>query len=96
MVLHHDFAEDVLPKYIDSKTTTGKSDRVVLNVNPYIRSEDTRQKLITYAQSHHAAWYFPAEIGVDDAFFANLVDEIDGLTLYDWTQYDLQTVCRDI
>jgi hypothetical protein len=64
--LYHDFAEDVLPTIIRSvpknflqKSTTSPA---LINVNPYIRSEETKKKLIDYTKQYTQTYFFPAEI----------------------------------
>gem|GEM_PF-5884567 len=75
-VLYHDFAEDVLPLFIEKTKKHLSSSSVLLNVNPYIRSKATKEKLVSYALDHEKATYFPAEIGVDDGFFYELKEQI--------------------
>jgi polysaccharide pyruvyl transferase WcaK-like protein len=97
-VLYHDFAEDVLPEVIKSLPTmpTAWSTTALLNANPYIWSNETKQELIAYAARHEHAIYFPAELGVDDTFFAELAEAIPGLTLYDRTDHSLAEICAKV
>jgi len=64
--LYHDFAEDVLPPIIGSlpKSFFQKSSNppALLNVNPYIRSQETKKKLIEYTKQYTQSYFFPAEI----------------------------------
>jgi hypothetical protein len=64
--LYHDFAEDVLPTIIESfpKSFFQKNGNppVLINVNPYIRSEETKKKLIEYTKQYTTSYFFPAEI----------------------------------
>lgn len=99
-MLYHDFAEDVLPRIIKDanivftqKTLPAKH---LLNTNPYIWSAETKQKLISFARNSPHAYYFPAEIGVDDQFFDELASEIPWLVYYDRTQYALPQICQYI
>lgn len=100
-VQYHDFAEDVLPKVIQENDIldTEKnplSTTILLNTNPYIRSSETKQKLITFADGADNVLYFPAEIGVDDRFYNELAVQIPGLVLYDRTTHTLAEICSDI
>jgi len=99
--LYHDFAEDVLPKVLQEHgvlDTQKKpfSTTLLLNTNPYIRSSETKQKLISFAQGADNVLYFPAEIGVDDRFYDELATQIPGLVLYNRTAYTLADICHDI
>jgi polysaccharide pyruvyl transferase WcaK-like protein len=99
-VLYHDFAEDVLPEIIQSLPAVdlhkSSSSIALLNCNPYIWSEETKQQLIVYAARHEQAIYFPAELGVDDRFIAELQQAIPSLQLYDRTKYSLTEICAKV
>lgn len=100
-VLYHDFAEDVFPKVIqENELCNGEkiplSNTILLNTNPYIRSSETKQKLITFAQGVDHVLYFPAEVGVDDTFYDELATQIPRLVLYDRTKYTLAEICQDM
>lgn len=79
-VLYHDFAEDVLPQTIAQldplPSSVKEQSKALLNVNPYIWSQESKQQLVMFAEKYTAATYFPAEIGVDDTFFAELQKSI--------------------
>lgn len=79
-IMYHDFAEDVLPCIIKDAnivfTQKALPAKHLLNTNPYIWSPETKQKLISFARNSPHAYYFPAEIGVDDQFFDELASEI--------------------
>ncbi len=96
--LYHDFAEDVLTEIADNLKDIQKKEpkTALLNVNPYIRSPETKDRLVAYTNSFTSSLFFPAEIGVDNTFFDALIAEIPHLTLYDRTQYSLETICRTV
>lgn len=98
--LYHDFAEDVLPTIIGSLPQSSLEQKVsstaLINVNPYIRSQATKKKLIEYATQYSQAYFFPAEMWVDDRFFSELAAAIPWLTLYDRTAYSLEEICKEM
>lgn len=97
VVLYHDFAEDVFSKIISTKSASiNQSHSALINVNPYIWSTATKEKIVNYTSSYTHALYFPAEIGKDDQYFSELQHDIPFLIYYDWTQKSLQEVWTDL
>lgn len=88
--LYHDFAYDVLEKIASKKPKLNQT--CIINCNPYIRSPETKSKIIDFAHKYstYKKIYIPAEIWCDDVFYAQLAQDIPELSLYDRTDYWLQ------
>ncbi len=103
-VLYQDFAEAVFAYYLPKKhkplseldQDKKTSQTILLNCNPYIRSHDTKQKLIHTALPFTHCYYFPGERGVDDQFFDELHEALPELVLYDRTTHSLWEICSDM
>lgn len=92
-LLYHDFAYDVLR--IIPHTLSAEKKYLVINVNPYIRSEETKRKILLYVAQHPTLQpvFFSAEAWVDDVFFDELRIALPSLQRYDWTDKSMQEIC---
>jgi polysaccharide pyruvyl transferase WcaK-like protein len=98
-VLYHDFAKDVINPLLSSisvANNTAKHRKWVVNVNPYIWSSETKQRLIQYWKQFDYVLFFPAELWVDDTYYNELKVALPDLMLYDRTKNDIQTILYDV
>jgi polysaccharide pyruvyl transferase WcaK-like protein len=92
-LLYHDFAYDVLRTI--PKNVSEQKPYLLINVNPYIRSEETKRKIVLYVAQYPTVQpiFFSAEAGVDDVFFDELLVALPSLQRYDWTGKSMQEIC---
>lgn len=99
VTLYHDFALDVLHDLFPTHSPITKTgDRCLVNVNPYIRNETTKQRIVGFVHETGAkdVLYFPAEIGVDDQFFGDLQNAIPQMERLERTTLSLSQICQTV
>jgi len=99
ITLYHDFALDILTTLPDVSHREAQSiPQVLLNINPYIRSAETKEKLRQIAKTHRGESFrfFPAEYGVDDRYLDELKQLFPNIQLFDWQNMHIDQIVKQI
>lgn len=97
--MYHDFAFDVLKSLsVAKKEQATTPPKVLININPYIRSDETKHTLVQLAERYTGAnfRFFPAEYGVDDRFMDELTTIFPNLDLFDRQGMHIQEIVEQL
>lgn len=89
--LYHDFALDVLEKLKPTISSTDRAPYHIINVNPYIRNEQTKEHIRNLSEKypHDEFRYIPGEMESDQLYVSEIRAIIPTLQLYDRTTYHI-------
>lgn len=91
VIAQKDFSYSILNKYMSN---IKKESICIVNCNPYIWSNETQQKIISYTQkwNYERLIYIPAELTIDAPMYQSLKKHLPELVRYDWTLHSLEEI----
>jgi len=88
VVLHNDFAQDIIDKIKDGASKSDNNiNRVLININSYIYNPDSVSKIKTFVKnnSDKEKYFMSFDMFDDIEFYEQVKHFVPDLKLYDWT-----------
>jgi len=92
VILHRDFAQDVVEYLSTSIKLKEDQDYILINLNSYISNKKSLREIKSFISNYykHTKYYVPFDIDNDMKYYYILKKDIPELELYDWTKNSLE------
>lgn len=92
VILHRDFAQDVVEYLSTSIKLKEDQDYILINLNSYISNKKSLREIKSFISNYykHTKYYVPFDIENDMKYYYILKKDIPELELYDWTKNSLE------